>query len=150
MNIVVTITGSAAVQAKLRKLGSSLYDLKASMADIGRDAADYYANQGFGSQGGVFGQSWRPLSVRYAAKKAGTYPGRPPLIATGKMKNSFTYSSTPSSVLVSNTAPQFKYHQSSAPRSKIPRRVMMGVNEPVKRIVRETIQAEITRKIRVA
>ena len=31
------------------------------------------------------------------------------------------------SVTITNDAPWFKYHQSSAPRTKIPRRVMIGV-----------------------
>jgi len=150
MNVSITITGTREVRAKIKKLGSSIYDLKSSMSVIGRQAADYYANQGMLSQGGVFGSGWKPLSARYAARKAKLYPGRPILVATGTMKDSFNYSATSTSVLVGNTAPQFKYHQSSEPRTKIPRRPMLGVNDQIKRMVREELTREITQKIKAA
>jgi len=150
MNITVVITGNKELQTKIKRLGNSIYDQRASMAEIGRSAAVYYANQGFNSQGGVFGSPWQRLSPRYAAWKAKNYPGRPPLVRTGKMQNSFDFQATSSTVLIGNSSPQFKYHQSSAPRRVIPRRASIGVNDQIKRMVREAISRDISQKLKRA
>lgn len=145
--VTIVIKGDKDVQLKLKRLGRSLHDFKHSMDRIGSKASDYFANQGFGSQGGVFNSKWSRLSPGYAAQKSKRYPGRPPLVATGAMQNSFEHKARPESVTVTNSSPYFKYHQSSLPRTKMPRRQTMGVNEPVRRIVRQELQAEMRRKI---
>lgn len=150
ISMTVKISGTARVQQKLKRLGSSLYDLKSSMGEIGEMAAKYYSNQGFNSQGGVFGQGWSPLARRTMLGKAKKYPGRSPLVATGKMRNSFTYSASSKQVLIGNKMDYFKYHQSTLPRKKIPRRQTMGVNDPIRRMVSEIIKSEIKTKIRAA
>jgi phage gpG-like protein len=150
LELSIKIQGSKEVRAKLRRLGTSLYDLRSPMNEIGNQAARYYANQGMNSQGGVFGAAWTPLKRRTLARKSRTYPGRPPLVATGKMRDSFTFSASSKSVLVGNNAPYFKYHQSTLPRKRLPRRQMMGINAPVKKMVRDIISEEIERKIRAA
>jgi len=118
------------------------------MSEIGDEVAKYYANQGFNSQGGVFGAAWTPLKRTYALRKARRYPGRPPLVASGAMRDSFTYTAGSQEVLIGNKAEYFKYHQSTAPRSKMPRRQMMGINDPVRRTVRAIIEKEIQQKLR--
>lgn len=148
LSMSITIRGSKETKAKLKRLGSSLYELKPEMADIGAKAAEYYSNQGFASQGGVFGARWAALSPRYAAIKAKLYPGRGMLVRTGKMQDSFTYAASNNQVIVGNSAPYFKYHQSTLPRSKMPRRASMGVNDPVRQMVRTIIEAGIRKKLR--
>lgn len=148
LSMEIRITGSADAVKKLDKFGSSLFNLRDAMNDIGEQAAHYYGNQGFLSQGGVFGAKWAPLSAKYAAKKAKMYPGRPTLVRTGKMLSGFRFSADDQSVLVTNRMPYFKYHQSTAPRSKIPRRATMGINSAIKRIVRDTVQEEVRKKLK--
>lgn len=150
MQLSVRITGSKNIQSKLKRLGPELNNLKGSMNEIGREAARYYSNQGFNSQGGVFGARWSPLKRATTLRKARKYPGRPPLVASGKMRDGFTYTAGSNQVLIGNKMDYFKYHQSTAPRSKIPRRVTMGINSPIKSLVRSSIQNEIQRKIRAA
>jgi phage gpG-like protein len=150
LELSIQIKGSKETRAKLRRLGTSLYDLRSSMADIGKKSAEYYSNQGMNSQGGVFGNRWAPLKNRTIARKAKKYAGRPPLVATGKMRDSFTYAPSSRSVLVGNSAPYFKYHQSTLPRKKLPRRQMLGINAPIRTLVREIIKDEVYRKIQAA
>lgn len=147
MQVSISISGDRQLQTKLKRLGSSLYEFRAGMNDIGRNVARYYSVQGFTSQGGVFGAKWSPLAMRTILQKSKTYPGRPPLVRTGAMQNSFTFTAASQQVLIGNEMPYFKYHQSSAPRSRLPRRQMMGVNAPVKRMVRTILEAEVRRKI---
>lgn len=150
MQLYITIKGTREIQQKLKKLGPNLHNLRGAMEEIGDQAADYYANQGFNSQGGVFGSPWKRLKTATLLRKAKTYPGRPPLVATGNMRDSFTYTAASQQVLIGNKADYFKYHQSTAPRTRLPRRQMMGINAPISRMVKSAIETEIRKKIRLA
>lgn len=147
MNIQIIVKGDKETKAKLNRLGKSIYNLKHAMELIGRDTAKYFSSQGFSSQGGVFGNPWQPLARSTSNEKNKTYPGRPPLVRTGEMQNSFEFNASNSSVVIGNTSQHFKYHQSTLPRRKIPRRQTMGINDPVKRIVSQHIHNEIRKKI---
>ena len=120
------------------------------MRNIGRLASRYFSNQGFNSRGGVFGERWEPLNRAYAIAKARRFPGKPPLVATGAMRDGFFAKPRQSSVVIDNRAPQYKYHQSTAPRSKLPRRPMAAINDPIREIVRQELQKSIEKKIRMA
>jgi phage gpG-like protein len=120
------------------------------MNEIGSSAAKYYSNQGFNSQGGVFGSKWSPLARRTILRKSKTYPGRSPLVATGKMRDSFTYTASNRQVLIGNKMDYFKYHQSTLPRKKLPRRQTMGINSPIKQMIQGIVSAEVKRKIKAA
>ena len=148
MQISIKVKGSKEMVAKLNKLGIRLKDMSFAMGEIGAEAARYYSNQGFLSQGGVFGNKWKTLDRIYALRKAQKYPGRSPLVATGKMRDSFTFTASKNSVLVGNKMDYFKYHQSTKKRSRMPRRPMMGINDPIRQIVRDMITKDIKKKIR--
>ncbi len=146
-SMTIKVSGTADIHRKLKRLGTSLYDLRGSMMDIGNEVGKYYSNQGFNSQGGVFGAIWKPLTTSSRNQKAKKFPGRPPLVRTGKMRDSFTYVASNNQVLIGNSMDYFKYHQSTLPRNKLPRRQMMGVNSAVQRIIKERIQDDVKRKI---
>lgn len=150
MKITVVVTGDKAVRAKLKRLGSSLRDNKKAFDEISKQAIDYFQTRGFSSQGGVFGEKWQPLSSAYQRQKSRRYRGKSTLVATGKMQDSFYAETGKTYALIQNRAPYFKFHQSTAPRTKMPRRATMGVNEPIKRIVRNALKAEMSRKLRAS
>lgn len=152
MQISITIRGGAKVQAKLKRLGASLMDFTTAMRIIGERAAKYYANEGFASQGGVYGRVWPRLSAKTIVAKSKLYPQyvNVPLVASGKMKNSFVFSSNKNSAIITNSAPYYKYHQSTLPRRKLPRRQMAGINDPIKQIIRNVLQDDIKKKLRSA
>lgn len=147
LSVTVKIIGAQEEIARLQALGSSFTDFSAAMKIIGKDLKNYYKDDVFASEGGLLGSPWQGLSKRYALRKAKTYPGKSILVATGNLKKSFSYSTTKNSVLITNKAPYFKYHQSTLPRKKMPFRPMLGVNSEVEGIVHKIIDADVKRKI---
>lgn len=85
----------------------------------------------FNSHGKELGEPWQ-------RRKQG-YPW-PMLEKTGLMKESFDSVVTNDFVVLFNTVPYFKYHQSSAPRKRLPRRVMMKIDEERRRKIAKYFQ----------
>jgi phage gpG-like protein len=148
MQVRVVVTGDKQLISKLTALGPKLSEFSAAFAILGKELTDYYAGKGFASQGGIFGESWKQLSPVYASKKGRNFPGRGILVASGTMQRNFSFSATPTTLTIGNDTPYFKYHQSTEPRSKMPRRASMGVNSEVKSIVKTVLEADIRNKIR--
>ena len=96
----------------------------------------------FRSEGAEGGQAWQPLSPAYAQYKEARYPGRPILQRTGDLVASLTKESDPNSVYrperksltLGSKVPYAIYHQSIAPRTKLPRRPEIMLAEKDKRI----------------
>jgi phage gpG-like protein len=149
LRIDVKITGTKEIQRSLTKLGSHIYKLKPEMQEIGNRAERYYAGEVFATQGGVIGVHWKPVGANTKRFKAshsfGT--GTQTLVRTGTMKRSFASDATDTGVTIYNTAPYFKYHQSTAPRKKMPYRPMMAINGEIKSIVSEVINVGIRKRI---
>lgn len=134
-------------QQRIQALGKKFVDFTAVMKQIGSELKSYYSGQAFASQGGVFGHKWTPLSMKYARAKANKFPGRGMLERTGAMKNSFRAVSTSNSVVISNTSPYFVYHQSTDARTKMPWRPSLGINDDVRSIAQQLIEADIQKKL---
>lgn len=149
MNITVQITGAQEIEAKLNRLGAGLYQLDSSMRQIGQYLAKYFSSEAFASQGQVFGSTWQRLSPRYSIWKAKHFPGRPPLVQTGEMENSFYYEAGSSSVVIGNRSEKFAWHQLGTSRG-IPARPMEGINDTNKRMIGTILSAEIRAKIEAA
>lgn len=152
LSLRIEVTNDKQVIAKLKRLGFDLKEFPEAMKEIGKALARYYSGPAFLSQGGVFGQKWASLSPAYQAYKAKEYRAFANSIlvrGTGadSMQNEFEYVATKTEVVIGNRAPYFKYHQSAAPRTKIPRRQMMGVNDPVRDIVRDIIDEDVKKKL---
>lgn len=148
LDMKLEVEGAEQVKKMLTDLGLSVRDLKGAMTDVGDRAKKYFGGQVFASRGGVLGQPWPRLSPAYAAQKAKRYPGRPVLVRTGVMQRSFVSRASTMSVEITNTAPWFKYHQSSAPRTKMPRRAMLGIYSGMQADVTNIIAAALAKKIK--
>lgn len=135
------------VDDALSMLGQSLVMFEEAFDNIGKNLSDYFSGQVFASQGQILGDQWPELSEQYEAWKAVNYPGRPPLIRTGEMQDSFAYDSTDTSLTMFNTSDHFVYHQSTEPRTIIPRRAMMAVNDDVRSIIAYLFDQDINAKI---
>lgn len=151
LTVTVTVTGDKRVLQKMKRLGSSLYNFKDAMGEIGKQGTEYFSGQAWLSQGGVFGAKWPPLAastLKYRRQSVGTRGAQP--LTTGHpdgMQFSFDSKSDSTSVVISNKKPYFKYHQSTAPRRHLPRRQMIGVSAGFKRIVQDIIKRDIEAKI---
>lgn len=158
LDLRVEIEGSEAVVRMLNQVGLEVKDLRPAMQDIGQRAKRFFGGNVFASRGGAIGEPWPRLSDRYAAYKEsgkkrepnkgkGAYPGRPPLVKTGLMQRSFTYTTTAASVTITNKADHFKYHQSTATRTKIPRRAMMKLTDQFVSDAKTSVARELSKKI---
>jgi phage gpG-like protein len=79
-------------------------------------------------EGGIFGQ-WAPLSPRYAEQKAEKYPGTKILERTGLMRRSFKTLVSSTSATLWNPTTYFAFHQSNKARRRLPRRLMMKIDD---------------------
>jgi phage gpG-like protein len=141
--ITVTLSGDKEAMERLRRIGGGVLDLSSPMSSIGRYLTGFFSGEVFASRGGVIGKSWRPLNNQYAARKARTFPGRPPLIRTGVMNRSFKANAGRASVLLLNSDPKFAFHQSGT--SRIPARTMMAVDQTRERRIVDIIDAHLGR-----
>ena len=148
LHMKLEVKGDKEIKDMLTGLGLDLRNLRGAMNEVGRDAVKYFSGPVFVSRGSAINQPWQRLSNRYAAQKAKRYAGRPLLVRTGKMQNSFAYNSTGTSVMIFNKDPKFVYHQSSAPRHALPRRAMIGIYNGLQSEVTATIAQVIARKIK--
>lgn len=141
------VKGDEEIKSLLTDVGLDLRNLRGAMNEVGRNTIKTFSGQVFASQGGFINEPWQRLNGTYAVRKAKRYAGKPMLVRTGKMQNSFKYDSTGTSVTISNTSPHFKYHQSSETRYVLPRRAMIGIYRGMQDDVTATIAAVLTRKI---
>jgi len=133
-----TIEGEQQLSRKLRGIVTDIKDFTYPLKKISESLVGTFSMDVFETQGKVIGERWERLSPYTLATKARKgYPASP-LIATGKMKNSFRTIVTSDYALVYNNSDYFKYHQSNKPRKKLPRRVMMKLyNKQREMIVKE-------------
>lgn len=145
LSFSVTISGTEGVMQKLAGYETRVKNVQPALQKSGKELKAYYSGIGFESGGGEFGVPWASLSPRtvaYKAKHFAAYSSQP-LMRTGKMKESFTYKTSPGRLKVTNSMPYFVYHQSTETRHKIPRRAMLGINDPVKQIIKNNIKSHI-------
>lgn len=138
----IKVTGSDKLTVRLNKLGTM--DLHPEFIQLGEFLKRYYSGEAFLSRGQIFGKPWQP--IKNVSSRSRKYVGQP-LERTGKMRNSFVAVAGKTQVQITNSAPYFKYHQSSAPRRVLPRRVMLGVNNPIKAKTLELLNNGIKRQM---
>lgn len=131
--ISFTIQGEKQLSRRLEIMTDGIKDF----SDPFKKTAEYLVDafkQSFDYQGSNIGVAWPPLKDSTLKQKAKNYPGAPMLVRTGAMKGAFqqSYSTDYAKVWNSVMGDYFKYHQSNEPRSKIPRRQMMALNDNIK------------------
>lgn len=114
---------------------------------------DFYAEEKaqFKSEGAEGGEKWPELSAEYAGWKEARYPGKPILQRTGNLVASLTSGSHPDAVRVrerktltlGSKVPYAIYHQSPAPRKRLPRRPEIMLTEEFKRGVMHHIHGYV-------
>jgi hypothetical protein len=147
MSYEITVQGDSEMIQKLRKFGVSVLDLSDSMDETGSYLTTFFSGEVFASRGQVFDKPWPALSDNYAAHKARTFPGRPPLIRSGLMNRSFRHKSTRLTATLWNEAEYFEYHQDGR---GVPERVMMHLDDKRERAVVELIANDIRGKMSTA
>lgn len=148
MKLSFEIEGQKELSRHLRKVSDNVKDFESTFRKVGSYLRDFIKQDVFESRGRVYGKPWKPLDKKYAFWKSQHYPGRGILEASGTLRKSFKYKSGKKSVVVSNTSPYFMYHQSNKPRKKIPRRVMMKLDEPRRQKIVKMFHRDLIYKLK--
>lgn len=128
MFLSFNIEGEQQISRKLQGLRDK--DLTGAFNRIGRLLVDFYSNDVFSSEGAVIGEPW---------KSGPSYHG---LVRTGAMRRSFDYRASSDRLEIFNNDTKFMYHQSNKPRTRLPRRVMLKLDNPRKQLVVKEVQRE--------
>ncbi len=115
-NISIEIGGRRQVVSTLKGVS----DRSKNMMTPLRKSADVVMSsirKNFSTAGSLLQKPWQARRMVYSW---------PILNKTGAMKGGFLATVTNSAATISNRDPKFKYHQSSAPRRRLPRREMLG------------------------
>lgn len=123
------IEGVKELDRRLMISADNLEDFTAPFTSIERYLLNTW-QMNFDARGGLFG-GWPAAKKDY---------GHPLLEDTREMRDSFTSNVTSQFVEFGNSSDYFKFHQSSAPRTRLPRRVMMKLDQERKDQVVKTFQ----------
>ena len=147
-NLSFSIEGDKALSRRLRIFSKVTKDFRKPFDKTGKYLRDFIKGDVFETRGRVIGETWKPLNKKYASWKSQHYPGKGILEATGKMKSGFKYRAGKQEVVVGSIVDYFKFHQSNKPRKKMPRRIMMKLDETRKQKIVKYFHEDIRSKLR--
>lgn len=124
-----TIEGEVQLARRLQVVDTGISDFRQPLESSVTELKHSF-DENFAASGGLFG-GWAP--------RAKSYPW-PILDKTGDMRHSFDAIVQDDMAMIFNTAEYFKYHQSRAPRRKLPRRVMMMIDNKRKQFIQKAFQ----------
>lgn len=137
LHIDAQIEGEIQLSRKLLLVADGVQDFSEPLTSVAGELKKSF-DDNFSARGGLFG-GWPARKKNYSW---------PLLEKTGEMRHSFTDDVHKDYVILSNSAPQFPYHQSNKPRSKLPRRVMMKIDQQRKTFITKAFQEYLVRLLR--
>jgi len=142
LELVFSIEGETQL---MRRLGDISRDVKNWTSEF-RQVGDLLLKtfrENFRSEGKTLGEPWSPLKASTLIEKRRL--GFPPdiLVRTGRLRDSFKSKPERYEVVVSNPTPYFIYHQSRRPRHRLPRRVMMKIDDKRKQLIVKMFQKSV-------
>ena len=142
MSITVRLQGDKALQRKISKFHNKLKNPKKILKESGELLVKNYQTN-FQTEGSTLGSKWKPLSAFTTAQKIRLgYGGKKILERTGKlMKSIKILILNKFLVKVGSKLDYYRYHQSAAPRRKLPRRKMVDITNKLSKQI-----ADIFRK----
>ena len=149
LTIQWSVENERQLSRRLQNVRVETSDFSAAFKRSTEQIRDRAAGPVFETQGAVIGEPWPPLSAFTVADKAAKgYGGQPPLVRTGTMQGSFRANHDKLGGVVWNDASYFKYHQSRRPRTRLPRRVMMKLDEFNRQVVVKSLQDHLRKAMR--
>ena len=128
MRLQWSIEGEVQLSRKLIGLSNNLKDYTRPFSDSATYLKGIFSRDVFQTQGRAIGETWKRLSpATVSAKARRGDPAEPLITSRAVMQNSFYTIVSSDQAVIGNRAAYFKYHQSNAPRARIPRRVMMKI-----------------------
>lgn len=140
IELSASLEGDKELHRTLNIIPKNLDNFEEPLFRIGIEMLSAF-DSNYDSRGSLFKAKWKPRKDKKS---------HPLLEKTGKMRRSFTSKLGNNYVELYNTAEYFKYHQSNAPRKKLPRRVMMKIDEIRKVFIVKAFQEHIRSSIKKA
>ena len=131
------IEGEEQLARRLRGIETSCNDFKPEFQKSVDFLRDFFGGKVFDTRGAVIGEPWKPTGNPW-----------PILEKTGKMRRSFRSKADKMSGAVWNAVDYFKYHQSNKPRRKLPRRVMMKLDNQRKNQIVKFFHEGLVKRVR--
>ncbi len=148
MQISWSIQGEKQLVRNIKQIGDEIKNWEPAFKQAAENLQKIFSDDVFRTEGGVIDEKWNPLKPRYLAQKLKDgYPGDT-LVKTGRMQNAFQYLVKSDYAEVWNSTQYFKYHQSSEPRKKLPRRVMMKLGSKQKEMIVKVFHLYWYRKVK--
>jgi phage gpG-like protein len=138
MYLSFEIEGEKQVSRNLRNISEDMGDWTDTFKKVGAQLTSLFSGPVFDTQGAEIGETWAPRTKDYPW---------PILQKTGTMRRSFEYEADKDYVVIHNTAPYFVFHQSNQPRHKLPRRVMMKIDEKRKMDIVHTFNYDLVYRL---
>ena len=126
LNLNAKVDGKNRISARFNDIERGLKNFREPLTEANKYMLGEI-DKNFNAEGGVVTKKWTKLSPKYETIKKRKYGDVGILHATGRMRAAFKSKIDRKKVVISNTAEYFEYHQSSAPRRKLPRRVMLDI-----------------------
>lgn len=140
MRISIDVLGEDRIEREFLRIGENATDLSAGF-NAALDRLEAQAEEQFRSQGGQSG-GWAPLAASTLRQKSTALI----LEETGALRASVTGGDgeirdvRPDGADYGTTVPYAPYHHSKAPRSHLPRRPLLEVDEALKRAMMRDLQ----------
>lgn len=142
LELVFSIEGETELIRRLQGVDKDLKDWTPEFKKIGNMLLKTFRHN-FSTKGRTLGSPWAPLKPSTIAEKMRLGYPLDILVRTGLMRDSFVSKAGKYEVIVSNPIPYFVFHQSKKPRFKLPRRVMMKIDDDRKQLIVKIIQESI-------
>lgn len=146
LEITFEIEGEKELNRRLLDVGKDFKNWKPEFNKVGQFLLKTFTDN-FSTQGRLLGERWPSLSTSTLLQKERMGYPKDILIRTGRMKGSFNYQAGSYQVTVGNSAPYFVYHQSKRARTKLPRRIMMKLDEKRKEMIIKIFQTSIQKNL---
>lgn len=140
MLVEFSIEGEKQLARRFRGISISVMNWSSVMGEIGKELTETFSGPVFETRGAEIGEPWESRKKSYAW---------PLLEKTGEMRKGFRYKSGKDSVEVFNIVNYFSFHQSrELPRRKLPRRIMMKLDDKRKEMIMKKIHYRLIKKIK--
>jgi phage gpG-like protein len=137
ITLEASVEGEKQLSRKLMIMSSGVENWEEPLTSIATELRQSF-EENFEARGALFG-GWEPRKKEYPW---------PLLEKSGTMRDSFEQELHKDYVVLSNSAPYFKYHQSNKPRNRLPRRVMMKIDAARKTYIVKAFQEYIVKLTR--
>ena len=138
LKLSFSVEGEKQVSRRLNMVADHVKDFDVPLRNIGKELLRS-VDSNFSSRGALFGARWAPRKDNKP---------HPILEDSGAMRRGFKDNLGEGYVEIYNIEDYFKYHQSNQPRKKLPRRLMLKIDDIRKTYIVKQFQEHIQKALR--